>query len=185
MAESTPGVKGWFLEQARAARSDGAGGRETGTVDAGVDAAGGNDSKSRNYTLNYKPVPKQRQFHASPAKYRLFGGAAGPGKSKALLMEVVVQALDHPNVNTLLLRRTFPELEGSLLHYFRRDVARELYVAFHESKHLVEWTNGSTTRFGYCASEHDVYQYQRAEYLFIGIDELTLFTLRQRQFLTS
>jgi hypothetical protein len=35
------------------------------------------------------------------------------------------------------------------------------------------------------ASEHDVYQYQGAEYLFIGVDELTLFTLRQWQFLTS
>jgi hypothetical protein len=83
------------------------------------------------------------------------------------------------------LRRTFPELEASLLHYFRRDVPRSSYVAFHESKHLVEWPNGSTTRFGYFASEHDVYQYQGAEYLFIGIDELTLFTLRQWQFLTS
>jgi hypothetical protein len=115
----------------------------------------------------------------------LFGGAAGPGKTKALLMEAVVQALTDPNVNTLLLRRTFPELEASLLHYFRRDVPRNLYLAFHESKHLVEWANGSTTRFGYCASERDVYQYQGAEYLFIGIDELTLFTLRQWQFLTS
>jgi hypothetical protein len=50
---------------------------------------------------------------------------------------------------------------------------------------LVEWWNGSTTRFGYCQSENDVYQYQGAEFLFIGIDELTLFTLRQWQFLTS
>ena len=40
-------------------------------------------------------------------------------------------------------------------------------------------------RFGYCAAENDVYQYQGAEFLFIGIDELTLFTLRQWQFLTS
>jgi phage terminase large subunit len=135
--------------------------------------------------LNYTPFPKQSQFHCSPAKYRLFGGAAGPGKTKALLMEAVVLALTYSNVNTLLLRRTFPELEASLLHYFRRDVPRHLYRAFHESKHLVEWINGSTTRFGYCASEHDVYQYQGAEYLFIGIDELTLFTLRQWQFLTS
>ena len=57
--------------------------------------------------------------------------------------------------------------------------------SFNESKHLVTWKNGSTTRFGYCQSEHDVYQYQGAEFLFIGIDELTLFTLRQWQFLTS
>ncbi len=135
--------------------------------------------------LGYEPFPKQRLFHGSGAKYRLFGGAAGPGKSKALLMEAILQAHEHPGANTLLLRRTFPELEQSLLLYFRRDVPRELYENFQESKHVVTWRNGSTTRFGYCARESDVYQYQGAEFLFIGIDELTLFTLRQWQFLTS
>jgi phage terminase large subunit len=184
MTESTPGVKEWILEQARAAR-DVRVRDEPALTDVRAGETGSKESRLPGDILNYEPFPKQCQFHASPAKYRLFGGAAGPGKSKALLMEAVVQALHHPNVNTLLLRRTFPELEASLLHYFRRDVPRSLYVAFHESKHLVEWTNGSTTRFGYCASEHDVYQYQGAEYLFIGIDELTLFTLRQWQFLTS
>src|SRR5260370_4777949 len=57
--------------------------------------------------------------------------------------------------------------------------------SYNESKHLVTWTNGSTTRFGYCRNENDVYQYQGAEFLFIGIDELTHFTLKQWQFLTS
>ena len=135
--------------------------------------------------LTYAPFAKQRDFHKSPAKYRLFGGAAGPGKSMALLMEAVVQANDNMGSNTLLLRRTFPELEQSLLLYFRKEIPRELYSSFNDSKHVVTWLNGSTTRFGYCAAENDVYQYQGAEFLFIGIDELTLFTLRQWQFLTS
>jgi hypothetical protein len=135
--------------------------------------------------LCYCPFPKQNEFHGSEARYRLFGGAAGPGKSKALLMEAVYQAHLHPDVNTLLLRRTFSELEQSLLLYFRRDIPRELYKSYNEAKHVVTWWNGSTTRFGYCQSEADVYQYQGAEFLFIGIDELTLFTLRQWQFLTS
>jgi hypothetical protein len=100
-------------------------------------------------------------------------------------MEAVIQAVTHPGVNTLLLRRTFAELEQSLLLYFRRDVPRELYTSFNEAKHVVTWGNGSTTRFGYCQAENDVYQYQGSEYLFIGVDELTLFTLRQWQFLTS
>ncbi len=143
------------------------------------------DRPSRELLLPYTPFAKQQEFHVSPAKYRLFGGAAGPGKSKALLMEAILQANETPNANTLLLRRTFPELEQSLLLYFRRDVPRELYESFNESKHVVTWLNGSTTRFGYCQREHDVYQYQGAEFLFIGIDELTLFTLRQWQFLTS
>ena len=133
----------------------------------------------------YEPFPQQKEFHDSASKYRLFGGAAGPGKTKALLYEAILQAHKHPGVDTLLLRRTFPELEASLITYFRRDVPRELYEKYNEAKHIVTWLNGSTTRFAYCDSENDVYRYQGAEYLFIGVDELTHFTLKQWQFLTS
>jgi phage terminase large subunit len=133
----------------------------------------------------YEPFPRQRDFHESSAKYRLFGGAAGPGKTKALLWEAILQANEVAGCDTLLLRRTFPELESSLITYFRRDVPREFYKSYNESKHVVTWNNGSTTRFGYCRNESDVYQYQGAEFLFIGIDELTHFTLKQWQFLTS
>ena len=133
----------------------------------------------------YKAFPRQKEFHESEAKYRLFGGAAGPGKTKALLWEAIRQALEVAGCDTLLLRRTFPELESSLISQFRRDVPRSWYKSYNESKHLVTWNNGSTTRFGYCRNENDVYQYQGAEFLFIGVDELTHFTLKQWQFLTS
>jgi len=144
------------------------------------------EGQAPRFKLPYQPFAKRGEFHSCRAKYRLFGSAAGPGKSKALLMEAIVQANEFACVNTLLLlRRMFPELEGSLLLYFRRDVPRELYRAFSEAKHAVTWHNGSTTRFGYSQSESDIFQYQSGEYLFIGIDELTHFTLRQWQFLTS
>jgi phage terminase large subunit len=133
----------------------------------------------------YTPFKRQRQFHNSRAKYRLFGGAAGPGKTKALLWEAIYQAHQVPGSDSLLLRRTYPELESSLLAYFRRDVPRSFYKKYNESKHIVTWKNGSTTRFGYCRNEGDVYQYQGAEFQFIGLDELTHFTLKQWQFLTS
>jgi len=133
----------------------------------------------------YKPFARQKQFHESKAKYRLFGGAAGPGKTKALLWEAIGQAIEVAGCDILLLRRTYAELESSLLAYFRRDVPRAMYKSYNEAKHVVTWENGSTTRFGYCRSENDVYQYQGAEFLFIGIDELTHFTLKQWQFLTS
>ncbi len=134
---------------------------------------------------HYDPFKRQRQFHESRAKYRLFGGAAGPGKTKALLWEAILRANKVNGCDTLLLRRTYSELESSLLAYFRRDVPRKFYKNYNESKHVVTWLNGSTTRFGYCRNENDVYQYQGAEFLFIGLDELTHFTLKQWQFLTS
>jgi phage terminase large subunit len=133
----------------------------------------------------YKPFPRQEEFHQSKAKYRLFGGAAGPGKTKALLWEAIKIAEGNPGCDVLLLRRTFPELEASLLTQFRKDVPQSSYLSYNEAKHIVTLKNGSRIRFGYCRNESDVYQYQGAEYLFIGLDELTHFTLKQWQFLTS
>jgi phage terminase large subunit len=129
----------------------------------------------QNISARYAAFPHQRRFHESWAKYRLFGGAAGPGKTKALLWEAIGQAHEVDGVDTLLLRRTYQELESSLLAQFRRDVPSSYYKSYNEAKHLVTWLNGSTTRFGYCRNENDVYQYQGAEFLFIGIDELTHF----------
>lgn len=133
----------------------------------------------------YRPFPRQAEFHNSPAKYRLFGGAAGPGKTKALLFEAIGQAQAVPGADTLLLRRTFPELEKSLLTYFRRDVPRELYRNYNDAKHIATFHNDSTLQFGHLQHEKDVYQYQGAEFLFIGLDETTHFTLKQWQYLTS
>src|SRR5882757_3447838 len=149
--------------------------------------SGSKSSESRALNLRdcYHPFSRQSDFHKSPAKYRLFGGAAGPGKTKALLWEAMLQANAYPGCDTLLLRRTYPELESSLLTYFRRDVPKAFYKSYNQSKRVVTWVNGSTTRFGYCRNENDVYQYQGAEFLFIGLDELTHFTLKQWQFLTS
>ncbi len=73
------------------------------------------------FSRYYQPFWRQSEFHESRAKYRLFGGAAGPGKTKALLWEAILQANEVAGCDTLLLRRTYPELESSLLAYFRRD----------------------------------------------------------------
>jgi len=142
-------------------------------------------SNPPSFSGSYRAFPRQREFHESKAKYRLFGGAAGPGKTTALLWEAIGQAREVAGCDTLLLRRTFPELESSLIAQFRRDVPRSMYESYNSTKHVVTWKNGSTTRFGHCRNESDVYQYQGAEFLFIGIDELTHFTYKQWQFLTS
>lgn len=74
-----------------------------------------------------------------------------------------------------MLRRTFPELERSLIR-----VSRELYpkeiASYNDSKHIWKFKNGSIIDFGYCQQEADVYQYQSAEYDTIRFDELTHFT---------
>ncbi len=130
----------------------------------------------------YTPFPKQVAFHKSGARYRLFGGAAGPGKSIALIMEGVKFAGEmYDKVSVLILRRTFEELEGSIILNFHRQVPRELYKSYSTQKHRVEFHNGSILKFGYCKHENDIWQYQGHEYILVLWDELTQFTLSQWQ----
>jgi hypothetical protein len=137
----------------------------------------------------YQPFPRQQAFHRSPAKYRLFGGAAGPGKSRALLEEACIHALEVPGAKTIVLRRTFPELEGSIISRFRMYIEpkwRDVKGFRHDTQqHIVYWPNGSLTRFGYCHTMNDVYQYQGDEFLFIGVDELTMWTYEMWSFMTT
>jgi hypothetical protein len=50
--------------------------------------------------LGYRPFPKQRDFHASRAKYRLFGGAAGPGMGHSYISPEM-DLLEFPHVSPL------------------------------------------------------------------------------------
>lgn len=132
----------------------------------------------------YQPTVRQRLFHSCPADIILFGGAAGGGKSEALLWEAFAQCVEMPGNRAILLRRTFPELKRSLidrsLQKFPRDICR-----YKSGDKVWEFNNGSVLEFGYCEREADVYQYQSAEYGFIGFDELTHFTYAQWDYLVN
>lgn len=105
----------------------------------------------------------------------LYGGAAGGGKSYGQLIDALLYALKYSKSKQLILRRTFPELEKSLirvsLEIYPRDIA-----TYNDSKHIWRFKNGSIIDFAYCDNEKDVYKYQSAEYDVIRFDELTHFT---------
>ena len=97
----TSGVERWANDSMAEARA---------SDDADPACQGDLPPGERKIELGYVPFGKQSEFHASPAKYRLFGGAAGPGKSKALLMEAILQAHEHAGANTLL---AAPHISGT------------------------------------------------------------------------
>jgi hypothetical protein len=128
--------------------------------------------------------PRQHAFISATADEVLFGGAAGGGKSYGQLVDALIFALKYPRSKQLILRRTFSELEKSIIR-----TALGLYPqsewSYNSSTHSGRFKNGSIIDFGYSANENDVYQYQSAEYDVIRFDELTHFTEFQYVYMIS
>jgi phage terminase large subunit len=132
----------------------------------------------------YTPQPVQDLFHVSCAKYPLMEGGRGGGKSTALLWEAISECLLVPGCNCLLLRRTLTAIEkGGIEDLFTKNVPRRVYHRYNASKHVVTFHNGSKLFFGHIKSDRDLLQYQGAEFLFIGWEELTQFTFSQWEYL--
>ena len=127
---------------------------------------------------------KQKAFIDTHESEVLFGGAAGGGKSYGQVADALLFALKYPKSKQLILRRTFAELDKSLIRLALSLYPKEIY-SFNQSSHTGKFVNGSIIDFGYCAGELDVYQYQSAEYDVIRFDELTHFTESQYIYLIS
>lgn len=118
---------------------------------------------------------KQNSFMNSTAFETLFGGAAGGGKSFGQLVDALVFALKYPKSKQIIFRRTFADLEKSLIRVSQEFYPKEV-ATYNSGKHVWRFKNGSIIDFGYIDKETDVYQYQSAEYDVIRFDELTHFT---------
>jgi phage terminase large subunit len=127
---------------------------------------------------------RQAIFVNSAAFITMFGGAAGGGKSYGLLRKYFLRCMKYPGYKALILRRTFPELQRSLIRLSLELTLKNL-GRYNESKHMWFYANGSILEFGYCESENDVTKYQSAEYDAIGFDESTHFTEYQITYMIS
>lgn len=125
--------------------------------------------------MEIKVSRKQKAFMDAKEGEVLFGGAAGGGKSYGQIIDAMLYAIRHKGSKQLILRRSFPELEKSIIR-----VSLELYpktiCTYNGQKHMMRFKNGSLIDYGYIGTENDVIQYQSAEYDTIRFDELTHFT---------
>lgn len=117
------------------------------------------------------PSPKQAEFFRAREKYIAYGGARGGGKSWAVRQKAKMLCLRYKGLKCLIVRKTYPELINNHVAPLRGELHG--IATYNKTEKIFTFVNGSTIKFGYCANEGDLDQYQGAEYDVIFIDEAT------------
>jgi len=127
----------------------------------------------------------QENFLSSSADIAIYGGAAGGGKSYALLLEPL-RHIHNSKFRGVIFRRTSKQIrnEGGLW-----DTSRQIYSLAggiaKETDLLWRFPSGATISFGAMEHEKNRFDWQGTEITYLGFDELTHFTERQFFYLLS
>jgi hypothetical protein len=132
----------------------------------------------------WEPQPRQASFLARPEPEALYGGAAGGGKSDALLAEALRQ-VEIPHYRALILRKTYPQMSDLV------DRSMAIYpqsfpgAEYNAGAHCWRFPSGAKIYFGSMQYKKDRTNYQGKAYDFIAFDELTHFEWEEYSYMMS
>jgi hypothetical protein len=128
----------------------------------------------------------QEAFLSSEADIAVFGGAAGSGKSYALLLEGMRYPQMTPGFDTVIFRRTLVDLrrpgglwsETEKLYYHARG-----FPIMHRLEW--RWSAGGSVKLAHLEHENTIFDWHGSQIGLICFDELTTFTQQQFFYLIS
>src|SRR3974390_3306296 len=136
-------------------------------------------------TISPLPGP-QTEFLRTSADLCIYGGAAGGGKTVALILEPLRHVGRVRNFSAVFFRRTMPQITnpGALwdesLNFYPR-VGGTPHVGVREWR----WRRGGKIKFSHLQFETTVYDWQGAQITLICFDELTHFSAHQFFYMVS
>ena len=131
------------------------------------------DFNEGDYNIIFKPNPgPQTDFLSASEKEVLYGGAAGGGKSYAMLADPL-RYMTHPQFSGLLLRHTTEELRE--LIWKSQEMYPKILPGIKWSERKMQWEHPSGAKLwmSYLDRDEDVLRYQGLSFCWIGFDELT------------
>lgn len=131
------------------------------------------------------PTPMRCIAIDSPDSLYLAGENLVPThNSKAIIMDALSRCLTFPETHAYCFRRTYTELEDTLIKEAKASYPKEL-GRYNVGRHDFELKNGSVIHFRHCASIADMYNYAGAEIQWLYLDELTSFEMEIFTFLKT
>ena len=127
--------------------------------------------KEQNVVFTPNPGP-QTAFLAAAEREVLFGGAAGGGKSYAILADPL-RYISHPQFSGLLLRHTTEELRE--LIWKSQELYPKIIPGIVWSERKMQWVapGGGRLWMSYLDRDEDVLRYMGLSFCWVGFDELS------------
>ena len=125
------------------------------------------------FSLYYQPKPKQLIAHKCRAKYMLFGGALGGGKSYFLCAEAIKNAMKFKGNRLVLVRKELSVLRRTTLVTFFSICPKEIIKSFNQTSLEVTFINDSKLLFldANIAKDPMLQKIKGLEIGWFGIDE--------------
>lgn len=136
--------------------------------------------------IPHEPTEKQHAFLLIDwIREAFFGGAAGGGKSDALLM-AALQYVDVPYYAAIIFRKSYTDLQlpGAIMDRAQMWLAGS-DARWNDNDKEFTFPSGATITFGFMDKPKDKYKYRSAEFQCICFDELTDFREEDYTFLMS